>query len=275
MARFRFRTGASARLSCVSESSYRWASKSFLIGRELAVSLSECGKSKERTPATSLAAAARRHLRWESYHPVSARPGNVLRSANPRAERLLVETMRPDYRHIDMNQRRSVLVLLVLAAAGTSYAYSAVISIMDLTTKSEVVLLARVTIIRESRTAHGSEKRASAEVLEVWKGAATGRVEYIVSPVGWFACDTSYGRIGETIVLFLERDKERDVYRISHFGRGRMPVLTVGNEPHASIYEVTFAKDVVARQPRYPFLFTVPVLKLKAVVTSFGSQPAA
>ena len=164
-----------------------------------------------------------------------------------------------------MKRRISALVLLLLAAAGTSYAYSALVSIAELAAESQVVLLARVISIRESRTALGPEKRATAEVLEVWKGTAGSRIEYIASP-GWFSCDTSHARAGETIALFLERDKDSGSYRIAHFGRGRMPVLAVGNERHASIYEVSFPKGVVVRQQAYPFLFTVPIQKLEAIV---------
>ena len=179
---------------------------------------------------------------------------------------MLVETFLRTYRRINMNWQRTGVALVALFAAAASYAYSAIVSISELTAKSRLVVLARVISIRESRTALGPEKRATAKVLEAWKGAPADHIDYVASPVGWFACDTSYSRVGETTVLFLERDKGSHGYRIAHFGRGRMPVVAVGNQSHAAVYEVTFPTGIVVRQQQYPFLFTVPVEKLKTIV---------
>jgi hypothetical protein len=175
------------------------------------------------------------------------------------------ETTGRVYRQKSMN-RLTVLILLVLTPASQAFGYSAVISISDLSRKSPVVVVAQVESIRESEVAERHERRATAKVLEVWKGRLTSdRIEYIASP-SWFMCDTSSARVGETILLFLERDADSKGYRIAHFGRGRMPVGTVSNQLHAAIYEVTFPSGIVRLQPKYPFHQMVPLTILKTLV---------
>jgi len=60
--------------------------------------------------------------------------------------------------------------------------------------------------------------RATAAVLEPWKGAATRRVTYVAAP-DWI-CDISGAATGELAVVFL------DGGRLAHSGRGRMTAFT-------------------------------------------------
>ena len=90
---------------------------------------------------------------------------------------MLVETFLRTYRRINMNWQRTGVALVALFAAAASYAYSAIVSISELTAKSRLVVLARVISIRESRTALGPEKRATAKVLEAWKGAPADHID--------------------------------------------------------------------------------------------------
>lgn len=161
-----------------------------------------------------------------------------------------------------MKPRLGVLVVLGFVSAAAAYAYSAIISIEELVAKAPVVALVRVVSIREVRTAHGVETHAQATVLESWKGSLPGQIEYIASP-GWYSCDTSTARIGEMIVLFAERDEDAGMYRIAHFGRGRMQVGLVRGTLHAAIDEVTFPAGMVTREPNFPHREVVSLSDLK------------
>lgn len=149
----------------------------------------------------------------------------------------------------------------------TAHAYSAIVSLEDLVNKSELVVLAHVVTVRDSAVGAERQQTATAIVDEWWKGAGrSNQIEYVASP-GWFACDVSAPKIGETVVLFLERDPNDRRLHITHFGRGRMPVGRERSELYAAPYEVTFPREIkVERQQNYPRAKIVMVSSLRNAV---------
>lgn len=157
-------------------------------------------------------------------------------------------------------------VAITLLVATPAHAYSAMVSFEDLMKESEVIVLARVVNVRDSDQT-GHERVATATVLERWKAPLhLDRVEYVASP-GWFMCDTSGAKAGETVVLFLQRDPSDHRLHIAHFGRGRMPVSREDSQAYAAIYEVTFPPEVrVRQQMKSPHAEVVMLSTLKEAV---------
>jgi hypothetical protein len=157
---------------------------------------------------------------------------------------------------VEETMNRPSLLALVLGASfvpTAAHAYSAVISFDDLVKKSEMVVVARVLNIHDSQAHNEHVRIATATIVEWWKGdGRANHVEYVASP-SWFLCDVSSAKLGETVVLFLERDKNDNLLHIANFGRGRMPVDREGSASFAAVYQVTFPAGIsVQRQARYP-----------------------
>src|SRR4051794_22351806 len=94
--------------------------------------------------------------------------------------------------------------------------------IAQLAERSELTVLAKVESVSGRE---GDEiRRARATVMEVWKGPKVNTVEYLVSPT--FMCDISHADRGETVLLFLAKNKG-GVWYIVWAGRGRMPLRNI------------------------------------------------
>jgi hypothetical protein len=101
----------------------------------------------------------------------------------------------------------------------------------ELAAQSEFIVVAKVNklVVRTEGT------YASATPVECWKGVASGDLEFIISPT--FACDISTAVPGERVVLFLSADASGRL-SISHYGRGRMPLVTLAERDIATYYGV-------------------------------------
>ena len=78
-------------------------------------------------------------------------------------------------------------------------------------------------------------------VVETWKGSELREVRYYASP-SW-TCDTSFAKKGERVVLFLTKQKDSKLLRITHSGRGRMPMRDVKDKRHATISDDVILPD--------------------------------
>jgi len=167
-------------------------------------------------------------------------------------------------------KKRVQVALLVAALTVPVHGYVVVTPIEELVRLSDRIVLATVTEVRESHTAGRLIRHAKARVLESWKGyAADGEVEYIAS-AGWFLCDVSDAKVGETIVLFLDCS-ERDC-RITRYGNGRMLVDGAGASRVARFHEVTFpAGVVVSSSGKWPYCRSVQLDGLKQLVLRLAS----
>jgi hypothetical protein len=112
-------------------------------------------------------------------------------------------------------------------------------------------------------------KVASAEVIEIWKGPITREVRYVASPTRY--CDIASARVGERVVLFLEKRKESGIMMVAHLGRGGMPLREVEGKSYATLW----SKDVLlpagtatiaGPEPKYSFIRSVELKKLKELV---------
>ena len=140
------------------------------------------------------------------------------------------------------NLFRTFVALSLSLLAPSAFAYSAVINIADLIAMSDVVVLAEVFDVRSVRESGMEVTMAMADVRATWKGRVDGStVEYVASP-GWFLCDTSDAKSGETVLLFLKKDPADGRLHIARYGRGRMPVID-GARPQVRPYEVIFPLD--------------------------------
>jgi hypothetical protein len=148
------------------------------------------------------------------------------------------------------------------------------VSVADLVAESQMVVLGDVISVVESGSGLARQSVATLRVVEVWKGTVKSELQFIASP-GWFSCDTSHARKGEKVVLFLSRDPEESLPRITHFGRGRMPIGKIGGLSCALVYEVTFPPSVpIVKQVTHPPAEGVNLAQLKAFVDGNASRPA-
>jgi hypothetical protein len=101
----------------------------------------------------------------------------------------------------------------------------------QLATTSDVIVLAKVESVTGQPAEEG--RRATAQVLEAWKGEKVERVEYLASPT--FACDIADAKVGERVLLFLEREEDTG-WVIAWAGRGRMPLISRDGKEYASAF---------------------------------------
>ncbi|MDG3004599.1 hypothetical protein [Paludisphaera mucosa] len=111
----------------------------------------------------------------------------------------------------------------------------------ELEEESELIVLARVESV--SGGPEDEDRRAKATVLEVWKGPKTTSVEYRISPT--FACDIAKATKGETVLLFLR--KERTGWGIAWAGRGRMPIVNINDIKYTSFFSDVIFPDETPR----------------------------
>jgi hypothetical protein len=150
-------------------------------------------------------------------------------------------------------------------------AYSAWVSVHKLVAESEIVVLAEVEYLTEATDGPQKQQIATARILERWKGSSPdARIRFIASP-GWYMCDTSAARAGETVVLFLTKDPREAHPRITHFGRGRLPVRRLEGALVALFDEVRFPPSIPVRRHVY-YGESVTLESLKAFVREM-TQP--
>lgn len=174
-----------------------------------------------------------------------------------------------------MTRWRAVLaVLLVIGYAPAALPYSAMVEIEVLVAGSELIVLADVLAVVESGAGPQRQRVATARVVESWKGSADrAQIIKFIASRGWFMCDTSNARVGERVALFLSQKTGEAHPRIAHFGRGRMPVVTIDGASVAEIYEVTFPSSVpVRRSGTKPMRDGVDLGRLKAFIEAAVSR---
>jgi hypothetical protein len=154
-----------------------------------------------------------------------------------------------------------VLVAVLAGAQRPLVAKVTTISLADLAQQAEFI-----GIVRVDRISLGipllRRPRATATVLEGWKGRVTGRVSFAAAPT-WI-CDISDAKRNEEAVVFV-RDG-----RLLHAGRGRMPVFTREGRRLAAFWdEVTLPKDVFTEEgpePELQFIRAVSVDGLRSAI---------
>ena len=107
------------------------------------------------------------------------------------------------------------------------------------------------------------QRRASATILQSWKGSRTGVVAFIAQPTS--TCDISEAKRGEEVVVFIQGE------RLALAGRGRMPIFMRDGRRYAAIWDdvILPASLFVTKGPdgEYEFVRGVLVEDLLAEVS--------
>jgi hypothetical protein len=134
----------------------------------------------------------------------------------------------------------AIFVLLFFTFPFATRAEVREVSLKVLIAKSEMIIVAKVSKLEDGpadikpvEARYPAVKVATAGVIETWKGAKCGEVRFVASPTRY--CDIADARVGERVVLFLEKLKGSTIMMIAHVGRGRMPVREVEGESYAML----------------------------------------
>jgi hypothetical protein len=160
-----------------------------------------------------------------------------------------------------------LVILFALFGQVTALAKVAGLSFEELVRMCDAIVIARV----ERVSAPLIEKKwAIASITETWKGSPDSKITFLASPT--WTCDISNAEKGETVVLFLVKDKDPTRYVLAVSGRGRMPVREVGGKQCVTIWpEVRLPKDtptIAGPEPQWDFIKSVEVEKLHDLVNA-------
>jgi hypothetical protein len=118
---------------------------------------------------------------------------------------------------------KGIVLLFLLCLPIQVGAEVADITLKRLAARSHLIVVARVTTVEDGPAElqpAGDEylavKVATAEVIEIWKGPTTREVRYVASPTRY--CDIAGARVGEPVVLLLEKRKDSAIMMIAHLG---------------------------------------------------------
>jgi len=112
------------------------------------------------------------------------------------------------------------------------------------------------------------QRRATATVLQSWKGQSSGRVTFVAAPT-WI-CDISDAKKGELAVVFIRAGS------LEHAGRGRMPIFTREGRRLAAIWDdVRLPQGTSIKagpEPEYSFIHGITVSDLQEAVAELTSE---
>jgi hypothetical protein len=141
----------------------------------------------------------------------------------------------------DIRRANRALVALVLVLAPVAArAEVTEVALKDLVARSDLIVVATVTKVEDHpdyiKTAADEfppVKVATARAVETWKGAAVREVRFVASPT--WQRDISRAKMGEKLVLFLEKRSDTPIMMIAHVGRGGMLLHDVEGKPYATL----------------------------------------
>jgi len=164
---------------------------------------------------------------------------------------------------------------LALALAGAMLAGAPALAKLAPITLGELVERAQfIGVVRVERVSAGipllKKPRATATVLESWKGEPQESVRFVASP-SW-TCDSSDAHEGEIAVVFV-----RDGH-LEYAGRGRMPVFERDGESFAAFWpEVRMPPDLPTEagpDPEALFVRGAPLEALRDIVMAASRAEA-
>jgi hypothetical protein len=167
----------------------------------------------------------------------------------------------------------AAVIVLLAVSAGVGPPLDAkvgVISLADLTRQAAFVGIVRVDSISVGIPLL-RRPRATATILDSWKGQLEGRVHFVAAPT-WI-CDISDAEKNEEAVVFI-RDGT-----LLHAGRGRMPVFTRDGRRLAAIWnDVRLPADMITEdgpEPEYQFIRAASVSDLQGAIANRPSAISA
>ena len=155
-----------------------------------------------------------------------------------------------------------IAVLAVSAVAEAPVvAKVAIMSLAELAEDAEFI-----GIVRVDRISRGipflKRPRATATILESWKGQPLGTVTFVAAPT--WTCDISEAKKGEEAVVFIRGGS------LEHSGRGRMPIFTRDGRKLAAIWpDVRLPPGTATEdgpEPQYQFIRAIDVVQLHDAV---------
>lgn len=173
------------------------------------------------------------------------------------------------------------ITFLALASAAAS-ASMEFITLGKLVASSDIIVIAEVLRVEGAppglKVAPPDKRMpavriATAKVLETWKGPVEKEVRFFASPLA--QCDVSTADKGQRMVLCLGREAESGIMRISHGGRGGMPLRAVGNKLCATIDSFTVelpagTRTIPGPEPQFSFMRSIELSKLKELVRAYA-----
>jgi hypothetical protein len=142
------------------------------------------------------------------------------------------------------------------------------ISLAELASESDFIGIVRVDRVGVSIPLL-RRPRATATIVQSWKGQAHGRVSFAASP-DW-TCDISAARKGEEAVAFIRNGS------LAHAGRGRMPLFSRQGRTLAAVWpEVRLPKATATEagpEPDHAFIRGVEIGVLREAVAKAAAEP--
>jgi hypothetical protein len=139
----------------------------------------------------------------------------------------------------------------------------------DLVQRADFVGVIRVDSV-STRIPLLKRRRASATILQSWKGQPSGTVHFIAQAT--WACDISEAKVGEEAIVFAQSD------RLVLAGRGRMPIFTRESRRLAAIWpDVQLPPGLRTEdgpEPEYGYIRSVAIDDLAAAVAASLSRTA-
>ena len=152
-------------------------------------------------------------------------------------------------------------IAVALFAEPPAVAKVAPATLADLVQRADFIGIVRVDRV-SSRIPLLKRRRASAAILQSWKGQSSGALNF-VAQAEWI-CDISEAKQGEEAVVFIEGD------RLVLAGRGRMPIFARDGRRLAAVWpDVQLPPGLRTEdgpEPEYSFIRSVAVDDLAAAV---------
>jgi hypothetical protein len=171
--------------------------------------------------------------------------------------------------------KRRMAIVLVVGIAITVFHESQTLAKVRLMSLSEFVEAADfIGVVRVEQVSGGipflKRRRATATVIDSWKGQATGTVTFRAAPT--WTCDISDAKKGEEAIVFIRRGE------LELSGRGRMPIFTREGRRLAAVWpDVRLPPGLVTEagpEPQYDFIRSVAVDAIRDEITTLLSRVA-
>ncbi len=162
-----------------------------------------------------------------------------------------------------------VVMVALLLAESSALAKVAPATLADLLRRSDFIGIVRVDRVG-GRIPLVKRRRASATILQSWKGQRDGVVSFVAQAT--WTCDISEANQGEEAVVFIQGD------RLVLAGRGRMPIFSRTGRRLAAIWpDVYLPPDLATEEGPEPddlLIRGVDVDDLAATVARSSSRTA-
>jgi hypothetical protein len=155
-----------------------------------------------------------------------------------------------------------VLCVAALTVGQPAHPEVSSVPLEELIKSSDQIVVATVTDVVESSATSRTVLHATALVKKTLKGSSLRRIRFVAYPSGPETMDSiEEANKGETVLLFLYRVQDQQ-FGIMNFGRGRMPLRTLGDKTYATVWagDIILPKGAPVIQgpdPQFSFIVSV------------------